>query len=140
MKRSRITNKDVTLLAPDTKVEGSLKAQGDVMVYGTITGKLESAGNVVIGEQAKVQKQVQGILVQVAGEVLGKVEAQELAVRSTGKINGDIAASSLSIELGAIINGQCSMQKGEEKITVKSEEAPAVLKNRECPALASPVE
>ena len=100
-----------TVISHNTSFTGVLKADGAVRVYGTLDGEIETTGSVVVGKAARVEANITGKDVGIAGTVVGNVIAQgRLEIYSGGRVLGDITSSSLKISDGAIFVGQCIMK------------------------------
>lgn len=92
---------------------GHFKADGGIRIDGVFEGVVETAGNVIIGEGAKVMADITARNVSVAGVVEGNVNAiGRLEILSTGKVCGDIAVASFLIDEGGVFRGQ-SVMHGE---------------------------
>ena len=82
-------------LTAGSKIIGTVIADSDFRVDGTVEGDIQSTGKVVIGEQGKIETK------------------HTLALRATGNIKGDVKTQTLIVEPNAIFNGSCSMGKEE---------------------------
>jgi cytoskeletal protein CcmA (bactofilin family) len=106
-----------TIVGSSVKLEGDLAGQGNVNVYGEVSGKIQTKGDVAVEKSAAVKADVEANNITVSGLIEGNVKAQEkLEVTESGKIVGDITAKTLSIAPGANFSGQCNMQAGEGEI------------------------
>jgi len=59
---------------------------------------------------------VEGIIyaqnAEIAGEIKGKIEVEELLVlKASSIVDGKIKATSMSVEIGAVIQGDCRIHK-----------------------------
>ncbi|MFA5967231.1 MAG: polymer-forming cytoskeletal protein [Patescibacteria group bacterium] len=105
-----------TLIGREVIVEGLLKTEGDIQVNGQFTGKIETNGDLIVGEHAKVKAEIIGINIYVAGEVEGDITAKEkLEILETGRINGNVTSQAMSIEPGGILKGSSEMQEVSEE-------------------------
>lgn len=105
--KDRIEN----VIGPTSSYVGELKSDGGVRIDGTFKGSLETAGNVVVGEAAKVEADIVGLSVSVAGAVRGNITARgRLEILSTGQVWGDVSVGErFVIDEGGVINGKVSM-------------------------------
>ncbi|MFH0912465.1 MAG: polymer-forming cytoskeletal protein [Patescibacteria group bacterium] len=110
-----------TLIGKEVVAEGTLRSEGDVQINGRFTGEIESAGDVIVGEQAVVEATIKATNVYVAGEVEGTISAQDkLEILETGRVNGNVNSQALSIEPGGILKGSSEMQEvSEDQPTAK---------------------
>jgi cytoskeletal protein CcmA (bactofilin family) len=120
------------VLGAGTHFEGTLRAEGSVRVDGTFVGDISSRSRVLIGETAKVDGNLIGESVDVAGIVKGDVTARRISVMKTGRILGDLRLEKLTTEEGGFIQGLVRM---EEKVDIASY-LPAKLKSEAAPAEA----
>jgi cytoskeletal protein CcmA (bactofilin family) len=99
-----------TVLGPNTNVQGDIRSSGGVRIDGDFGGTLDIAGNLVIGENAKVVADITANNVQVQGTVQGDITAKRLEILDTGKLWGDIAVDSFVLDDGGFYRGQSKMQ------------------------------
>jgi len=103
------------VLGPTTSFQGHLKAEGNVRVDGYFDGSIETTGNVVIGEAAKVLADITANNIQVWGAVKGNVTASgRLEILPSGRVWGDIKVTSLLIDEGGLFRGK-SIMAGDEQ-------------------------
>lgn len=123
-----------TIIGPSVQVEGDFIAAGDVVVEGTVSGKIKTERNLKIGQDAKIFASVSAANAMIAGEVQGNVKIKEnLELTSTARIFGDVKTKVLTIASGAILHGKC--QAGEEKKSrLEKISDQARLKTKEKPA------
>jgi cytoskeletal protein CcmA (bactofilin family) len=99
-----------TIVGEEASIKGDIETQRSIRVEGTIEGTIHSKGEVYIGEKSKVNANVYGQRIIIAGEVNGNVEAVGgLHICKTGKVYGDITGDQLTIEEGAIYRGKVNM-------------------------------
>jgi cytoskeletal protein CcmA (bactofilin family) len=107
------------VLGPSTSFRGQLTTEGNVRVDGYFDGSVETTGNVIIGEAAKVTAEIKANNVQVWGAVKGAITASgRLEILPTGRVWGDIEVSSLLIDEGGVFRG--------DKVLIGEEEEPFV--------------
>jgi len=79
-------------------------------VEGSVQGKVDSAGDVVVGETGQLLADLTARNLLVAGNVEGNVNVQgKVEITKTGKLMGDVTTHKLVIEEGAVIQGRCNM-------------------------------
>jgi len=116
-----------TIVGIDVVVKGNLKSPSNIMVNGTVKGKVNSSADVTVGETAKIEGSISCRKLTISGTVQGNVEASEsLEILSSGKIYGDISTSNLVIQAGAVFNGKSTMEE-----TPQTEEGEAQEKTEE---------
>jgi cytoskeletal protein CcmA (bactofilin family) len=109
------TGKIENIIGPKTSFQGHMKAEGNVRVDGYFEGSLETSGNVIVGDAAKVSADITASNVQVWGAVKGNITAAgRLEILPSGRVWGDIKVTSLLIDEGGLFRGK-SVAAGEEK-------------------------
>jgi cytoskeletal protein CcmA (bactofilin family) len=97
-------------LVQGTNIEGTLHADKDIRIDGTLRGTLHCKGKVILGptgfitgdvtcENAVIEGRFEGILI--VGDVLH--------VKETAKIEGDVSTVKLVVQPGSIFNVKCKM-------------------------------
>ncbi len=103
-----------TVLGANSSIEGTLRSSANIRLDGTFTGTLEITGNVLIGETAKINADVNARNISIAGAVRGNISGKKVQLLRTGRIWGDIRAAALTTEEGAFIDGKITMVPNEK--------------------------
>lgn len=112
-----------TVVGANCTIEGKFLSQGNVRLDGVFSGILEITGNVLVGETAKIEADIEAHNISIAGAVRGNVRGNKVQLLRTGRIWGDISATALTTEEGAFIDGKITM-RGHE--ATRSDQEPAV--------------
>src|SRR5262245_7097686 len=118
-----------TVLGAGSSMEGSLTTKGNVRLDGDFTGTLDIKGNVLVGETAKINANIDARNISIAGAVRGNVTGNKVQLLRTGRIWGDITANALTTEEGAFIDGKITMEGHEANrpaAIMQPEEEPAI--------------
>lgn len=99
-----------TVLGGNSTLEGVLSSSGNVRLDGTFTGTLNINGNVLVGETAKINADIDARNISIAGAVRGNVMGNKVQLLRTGRVWGDISATALTTEEGAFIDGRITMK------------------------------
>lgn len=99
-----------TVLGASTVLNGKFSSKGNVRLDGEFTGTLDITGNILVGETAKINADIDARNISIAGAVRGNVIGNKVQLLRTGRIWGDIKANALTIEEGAFIDGKITMQ------------------------------
>ncbi|BFT75428.1 polymer-forming cytoskeletal protein [Paenibacillus sp. P36] len=100
-----------TLIGEGTTFEGRIKSEASIRIEGGITGDIECAGDVIIGERGVVKSNVSARDVILAGNVHGNITTKgKLTITSTGSLHGNISAASFIIEEGGQFQGNSKME------------------------------
>ncbi|MFB3056507.1 MAG: polymer-forming cytoskeletal protein [Ignavibacteriaceae bacterium] len=118
-------SEETTIISRGVKIEGKITSSGNIRVDGEIQGDIFCESNMTIGEDAKVDGQINANTITIGGKVSGIVRAKEkLILDSNSNLKGDIYTKNLVIEEGAKFDGKCksgeSTKIGELQETNKS--------------------
>ncbi|MDP5043552.1 MULTISPECIES: bactofilin family protein [unclassified Leeuwenhoekiella] len=105
-------------ISDGTSIIGDVKSQGDFRLDGTLEGKMESTGKVVIGKNGLLKGTLICKEADVEGTVEGILKVDELLnLRASAVINGEVATGRLAVEPGAGFNASCVMGNGVKNLT-----------------------
>lgn len=113
MAKKREDISEEKILDVDASMQGTIafKDPVNLRINGSFEGKLDTRGNLTIGENAKVKADIHGDRIIVAGKVKGDISASHsVSVVPPARIEGHIVTPRLSVTEGAVIEGQISMQ------------------------------
>jgi cytoskeletal protein CcmA (bactofilin family) len=118
-------SEEITIVSRDVKIEGKVTSTGNIRIDGEIQGDIFSKGNITLGEDAKVNGEINANLITIGGKVSGIVRAKDkIILDSKSILKGDIFTKNLVIEEGAKFDGKCktgdSIDIGESQGTTKS--------------------
>jgi cytoskeletal protein CcmA (bactofilin family) len=121
-----------TILGKDTSIEGVINAGGSVRIDGRFKGEIITKGDLVIGDDAKIESSVTVRNIYIGGSLIGNVKAEgKLEISATGKLYGDVTVQNFVLEEGAVFKGNCQMKTEREEnrdvlktINFKSEVSP----------------
>ncbi len=103
-----------TIVGSNTGMSGDIRSSGGVRIEGDFEGSIDIAGNLVVGEAAKVVAKISAHNVQIQGAVQGDVTARRLEILDTGKLWGNICVDSFVLDDGGFFRGQSKMQGEDE--------------------------
>ena len=110
-------NDSPKILDVDASLQGNLTFKDAVNLHinGNFEGRLETRGDLLIGERAVVRANIIGERIAVAGSVTGDLTAvTEIKLTASAKVNGNIQTPSLTIEKGATFQGQSRMTDAQD--------------------------
>lgn len=111
-----------TVIGNGSSITGDLHINGFVRIDGDINGNLETDGNVIIGDNARIQGNIKAKNVIVGGIVLGDVISKEsVKLLSNSAVLGDILSHKVQIEDKATFHGHCIAIKDTELFEQESE-------------------
>jgi cytoskeletal protein CcmA (bactofilin family) len=98
-------------LVRGTTVEGSITAESDIRIDGTIRGTLTCSAKVIIGPSGLVDGEVKCQNAVIEGKFYGKLKVSDLlSVKESAEVVGDVITSKLSVAPGAIFDVTCKMK------------------------------
>lgn len=104
-----------TIIGVGSSVSGDVHANGFIRVDGDIDGNLESTGNIIVGNKARINGNVTALFTVVGGIVIGDIYAPNgIKLLSSAAVIGDIYTKNLEIEENVIFHGHCIALKNEE--------------------------
>src|SRR5437016_6990860 len=90
-----------------TSVSGELHFSGTLHIDGNFTGSICSDDTLIVGKHAVVRADIKVGEIQIAGEVLGNIEAkQRTEIFESGRVQGDIHSPILVMSAGSMLNGR----------------------------------
>ena len=97
-----------TIIGAGSSLKGDLRVSGALMVDGDIDGNLQTTGNIIIGESARIRGNISAKSAVVNGIVLGDISAPEsIKLNASSAVIGDIATRKLQIASGVVFHGHC---------------------------------
>lgn len=109
-----------TVIGPNCQMSGIIKSDGGIRIEGVFDGQIQTAGNLVIADTAKVIAEVQAFNILVSGSLKGNITANKLEVTETGKVWGDLNINSISLAEGAYLRGSTNMTGDIEPPMIES--------------------
>lgn len=104
--RNISSSTNITYLAEDCDIKGSIVSAGNVRIDGKVEGSVIVAGDLIIGQTAVLKANIEAKTVTLAGEVHGNVKVGDLLELSlTAHLYGDIITNQLKIDQGAVFVG-----------------------------------
>jgi cytoskeletal protein CcmA (bactofilin family) len=122
--RNKSASETVSHIGKGAEVTGEVSFAGEMLVDGTIKGKINSESVLVIGPDGKVDAEVNIRKIVISGEFHGIIRASDrVQIHKDGKVFGEIFTPCFIIEAGALFEGRCSMGNSQ-KTAAKKEELP----------------
>jgi cytoskeletal protein CcmA (bactofilin family) len=98
-----------TIIGPNAHFRGEIQSDGGMRIDGICEGTLDIAGNLVIGEAAKIIADIKANNISISGAVKGNINGNRVEILKTGRVWGDLMITSLLLEEGAYLRGQTTM-------------------------------
>lgn len=130
-------NEDISLnsiIGPGSAIKGNLKINGFMRIDGDLDGNLETSGNVIVGNQARIKGNILAKSITVGGIVKGNITAPEgVHLLSTSAVLGNIQTKKLQADENVVLHGHCISIPNQEAF----ENASSTQNNRESIAAKS---
>ena len=102
------------IIGPRATLDGRLRCEGSVRLDGAVEGGIiETLGNVLITEGARVMCDIKAKTVSVAGACKGNITAERVELLEGGRLWGVITVQSFLLDEGAHFHGELVMQGDE---------------------------
>lgn len=99
------------IIGPRASLEGRLRCEGSVRLDGAVEGgTIETLGNVLISEGARVMADIVAKTVSVAGAFKGNITADRVELLEGGRLWGVITVQTFLLDEGAHFHGELVMQ------------------------------
>lgn len=105
-----------SVIGPDLSITGNLESAGEVQIEGEVQGDIH-AGRIVVGEQAQITGALIAADVVVRGSVQGSIRGNSVTFQSTSRVEGDVFHKTLAIEQGAFFEGKS--RRSEDPMAVQ---------------------
>lgn len=123
----KTTAGDRSVLARSCNFDGVLRTSGDLTVEGRLTGEIHSSGIITIAETGRVEADVHGRAVSIAGSLKGDVQADErIELEPSANVHGNIVSPRILIKDGATFEGQVFMKNPPKSVQVSAKPEPEV--------------
>src|SRR3984893_15167716 len=97
------------------RFEGTLETSGVFRIDAQVKGNVISSHSLILGEGARVEGQIEGNHVVIAGKVDGVIFAKgRVEIQAKGVVTGEVHYRGLVAEPGGIFDGQCHMLAASE--------------------------
>ena len=99
-----------TIIGHGITIEGEITSDEELVVAGTVRGKLSVEGPVTVDAGAVVEADIGAASLSVGGHVTGNVAASDrVDLLAGGRLIGDVKAARLTIADGASFKGNVDM-------------------------------
>lgn len=103
-------NEYPTTLGPDAIFKGHLQFEKGVRLLGQFDGEINSEGQLLIAEGAKLTGDVKAGAIRVEGQVNGNLTAKsKVQLAASARLEGDVQAARLEVAEGAVLVGRCTV-------------------------------
>lgn len=115
-KQRNLSNNIESIISSQVEIKGEINSSGSVRIDGSVEGRLNIHGDLILGEKGKIKGEIQADNVILAGRIEGNVLAKgRLEITATGTMLGDASCNIIVIDEGGVLDGTSRMSRGEEK-------------------------
>lgn len=93
-----------------SSVEGELRFESTFRVEGRLKGKVVSGGDLIVGQNAVVEGEIEVGRLYLSGTLRGSARAQRIEIAASARVEADLETPRLVVEEGAHLQGHCSME------------------------------
>jgi cytoskeletal protein CcmA (bactofilin family) len=101
----RSGNDAATVIGAGLTITGNLESKGEVQVEGEVQGDVQ-AQYILIGERARITGALIAEEIVVRGNVQGSIHGNVVIIHSSSHVEADVVHKSLAIEQGAFFDGR----------------------------------
>jgi cytoskeletal protein CcmA (bactofilin family) len=102
-------------LEQGVRLDGKLESPGTLRIDANMKGSLVSEETLILGEHARIEGEITGNAVIIAGHFDGTIRARtKVEIQTKAIVTGDIQTPCLIIEPGAIFDGRCQIVMAKE--------------------------
>ena len=103
-----------TIIGKGSAISGNMKVNGFIRIDGDIDGSLETDGNVIVGENARIRGDLTAKSAIIGGIIKGNIKANEsIKILADAAVIGDVISRKVQVDGSAIIHGHCISIKDE---------------------------
>lgn len=107
------------------KLEGTLELMGTFRIDGEVKGTVRCKERLIIGENGRVEGEIESGVVSVSGRIQGIVRGtQRVEILPSGSVEGEVHTTCLVIEAGGVIDGRCHMKAQPKGATAAARPMP----------------
>ena len=99
-----------TTIGQDAVVKGQLQFEKGLRLLGKVEGEIDSEGQLLIGEGAKLTGDAKAGTIRLDGQVKGNLTANtKVHLSASARLEGDLQTARLEVAEGAVLVGRCSI-------------------------------
>lgn len=112
----RRTSGIASVIGTDLSITGNLESTGELHIEGAVQGDIQAA-RIVVGEQANVTGSLVADEIVISGNVQGSIRGNHVTFQAASRVEGDVYHKSLTIEQGAYFEGKS--RRSNDPMTVQ---------------------
>lgn len=97
-----------SIIGKGSSIKGNIKINGFIRIDGDLDGDLETTGNVIVGENARIRGNIQALSITIGGIVKGNITASSFVhLLSSSAVIGDVQSHKIMADEDAVLHGHC---------------------------------
>jgi cytoskeletal protein CcmA (bactofilin family) len=106
----------MSMIGPTISIKGNLMGEEDLLIEGSLDGKIEMRGHsVTVGKKGQAKGNIYGKVIIIEGTVEGNLyTGEQLIVRQSATVRGDIISPRVALEDGSNFKGSVDMSPNEK--------------------------
>lgn len=101
---------ELNFIGKGTVLEGNLKTESSIRIDGIIKGSIICKNTITLGENGRIDGDIEAINAIVGGRIKGKITVSEkLVLEARSSLIGELKAKKLIIDEGAVFDGTADM-------------------------------
>lgn len=107
---AEVANQLIRFLDKGDKLEGTLELAGTFRIESEVKGTVRCKNRLIVGENARIEGEVEGAIVTVAGRINGNVRGTgRVEILPSGVVTGEVDTPCLVVEAGGVLSGRSNM-------------------------------
>ena len=99
-----------TIVGSQTRIRGTLKGTGGMLVQGSVEGEIDLGGGLIISLGGQIEAEADVQTLQICGRASGSMKVSDrVQISSTGSFEGKMSAPLLDMHPGSILRGKASI-------------------------------
>lgn len=114
-----VANELIRFLDKGDRLDGTLELAGTFRIESEVKGTVRCKNRLIVGEHARIEGEVEGAIVTVAGKINGNVHGtSRVEILPSGVVKGEVHTPCLVIEAGGVLAGRSDMPSQAEVDTL----------------------
>lgn len=104
-----------SVIGEGSMFEGTFYIDGSLQIDGRFQGDVRTRDRLIVGEHGRVKTDIVARRVQIAGTVIGDIQAEEeVHMLGTGRLLGNIRSPRVRMDDGVVVQGEIVITGGEQ--------------------------
>lgn len=100
----------MTTIGADTRIDGRVEGEGDVVVHGRVDGTVALSDTLTIADGGYVSGDIEARVIVIEGAAAGTLRASEVVhLTETAQVEGEVFATAVRLDPGARLKGRVEM-------------------------------